>query len=89
MQQRKQYELLGIILHTNFPTKKKTTQIDEQKFSDLNPLCTLAIVTRGHVMQFDTHHSSVLTTPAHRPHRQTVSPSHTIIQSLCLYLINP
>ena len=47
-QQRKQSEMLGIILHSNFPTTK--TLIDEQKVSDLSPLYTLAIVTIRHVM---------------------------------------
>ena len=47
MQQRKQNELLGVILHTDFPTKNK--QIDEQKVKDLSPKYTLVIVTRRHV----------------------------------------
>jgi len=87
MQQRKQNELLGVILHTNFP--KQSTLIVEQKVSDINPLYTSADVTRRHVTQSDIHHSSVLTTPAYRQHQHRVSPSYTVIHLLCSYFINP
>jgi hypothetical protein len=46
---------------------------------------TLANVTRPHVVQSDTHHSSALTTPAQQ-HR--VSPPHTTTQPLGLYVEN-
>ena len=42
--------------------QQQNTLIDEQKANDLNPLHTLATITRRHVMQSDIHHSSVLTT---------------------------
>jgi len=69
--------------------QQQSTLIDEQKVNDLNPLYTLADVTRRHVTQSDIHHSSVLTTPAYRQHQHTESPSYTVIQLLYLYLINP
>jgi hypothetical protein len=37
---------------------QQNTQIDEQKVNDLNQLCTLANVTRWHVMHSDTHPST-------------------------------
>jgi len=48
MQQRKQNELLGVTVHSYFPTTKYTNQWTESQRP--NPLYTLAKVTRRHVM---------------------------------------
>jgi hypothetical protein len=74
-----------IITHTCFDTFVPFSG----SFKVVLRLVTLATVTRRHVMYSDNHHSSVLTTPAHRQHQHRVSPTYSIIQTLCLYFINP
>ena len=67
------YYILFVLFTETQIFQKQNKLIDEQKVNDLHPFYTSTTVTRRHVMQSDIHHSSVLTTPAHRQHQNRVS----------------